>query len=159
MDSIKSRWLTLVTQWVNFLCSFFQPTVVILILLIVFLLYASYQFALQPLVSNTFITIISILSGLVGGMIAKRLAEISEGTILVTRGKSAIRGLKALFNQVSAIENRTSIYINRLDPKNQDYKLVKNNYEEIIGKCVTLQDEVLNSIEDFFLSNENSTTF
>lgn len=148
MEDNENRFLQLKYQWVDFVAIVFQPTVIILVILIVILFYISSTQS-NARFTATLTTIISLFSGLAGSIITKRWAEMNEGTILVTRGKSAIRSLKLLLLNISTIERRVAIYIERLDKSNEEYNLIKGNYEEIIDKCSTLQEEALNSIEDW----------
>ncbi len=102
---------------------------------------------------------ISIFSGLVGAMIASRWAAAGETSVLITRGKSAIRGLKLLLLNLSSAEKRAAKYLESLgDPP--EIELVKLSYEETIERFRSLQEETTNAIEEWqdIIPEANITT-
>lgn len=94
-------------------------------------------------------TIISLITGLLGGVIANKWAQLTEMKVLVARGKSAIRGLKLILLNVANIEKRTKDYIGNIDEENSEYKLIKSTYEEVIEKCNIVEEEIISAIENW----------
>lgn len=147
----KSPWREWRNRWNNFFTVVLEASVVIPIIVAVGLLWISLaqEEPLKPGIQAVLTIFISIAAGWAGASISRRWDEITEGSILVTRGESAIRSLKLLLRNISAIENRLSYYISQLDESNLNYELIKGNFEETIERCLTIQDEALNSIQDW----------
>ncbi len=100
--------------------------------------------ALGPLIT----TLSSIAAGLAGGFIEKRWSSMAEGGILVTRGKSAIRGLTLLLQNLGGLERRVAIYLERAR-SNKAEASITASYEEVIERCTALEEEAVNSIEEW----------
>lgn len=143
------------TKWGNFLKVIFDPWVLLLLIITVIFIYFSSESAdpkgtpVDPKTSALLTLIITLIAGLLGGVIANRWAQETELKVLVARGKSAIRSLKLILLNISNIENRTKAYIVRLDPENKEYKLIISDFEEIIEKCNILEEEIISSIENW----------
>jgi len=73
----------------------------------------------------------------------------TEMKVLVARGHSAIRSLKLILLNIAAVENRIKVNIDNLDKGNNEYKLIKSTYEEVIEKCNILEEEIVSSIENW----------
>lgn len=136
-------------RWKSFINIIFDPWIILLTISVVILICLSLKDNDNELIKSTLIVLISIISSLLGGIFAKRWGDITEEKILVTRGESAIRSLKLLILNISQIEKRISVYIERLNKDSQDYALMKNHFEEIIEKCNILEEESINSIENW----------
>jgi len=142
--------LSLKEKWNNFFNVIFDPWVIfLLIITTVFIIYSTNSNANYKNVLAIFTLVISLLSGLLGGVIANRWAQMTELKVLVARGKSAIRGLKLILLNISNIEKRTKDYIIVLEKENKEYKLITSNFEEVIEKCNILEEEVISSIENW----------
>lgn len=156
-------------EWKVFLSALVSPFVMVLIFATAALFYFQ-SYHLNPVVSelnnssldvirqmsfrvqtlSSIITIIiSVSSGLLGAVIFKRWSDFKEGGVLITRGKSAIRGLNLLSQNISRIERRVNHYLTEIDETQPEYKFLKICYEETMEKCVSLQDEAINAIEEW----------
>lgn len=135
-------------KWSNFINVMLDPWVVLLLISTI----AGIFYSIKIEDKNIFAIltlIISIASGLLGGIIASRWAQMTELKVLVARGKSAIRSLKLILLNISNIEKRTKVYITRIDKDNKEHKSITSNFEEVIEKCNTLEEEIINSIENW----------
>jgi hypothetical protein len=135
-------------KWSIFLNVILDPWVVIL--LIATISFINYSIRTEDKKLIAVITlIISLASGILGGIIANRWAQMTELRVLVARGKSAIRSLKLILLNISNIEKRTKEYIASIDKGNKEYKLITSNFEEVIEKCNILEEEIISSIENW----------
>jgi hypothetical protein len=135
-------------KWSNFFNVLLDPWVIIMLIATVVFIHYSIQTDDKKLLAILTV-IISVFSGLLGGIVANRWAQLTELKVLVARGKSAIRSLKLILLNITNIERRTGLYINCIDDENKDYKLIKSNFEEIIEKCNILEEEIISSIENW----------
>jgi hypothetical protein len=139
---------TLGQKWNDFFFVLFDPWIVFLLLLVIGLIISTI-FITEPIVQTIITTLISVVSGLLGGIISYKWSQITEVKVLIARGKTAIRGLKLILLNIANIENRTKHYICSIDLENKEYKLIKNNFEEVIEKCNILEEEIISSIENW----------
>ncbi len=93
--------------------------------------------------------LIILVSGLLGSVIMRKWIDLNEENLIVIRGKLAIRSLKLIFFNLLQTEKRTKNYIHKLDEKFLNYDLIKSNFEEIKEKCQILEEECINSIENW----------
>lgn len=142
LKSLKNRWLT-------FLKIIGDPWVVVLLICVLSLVVSSSLFTISETTKNILVVIISVVSSLLGGIFAKRWSDLNEENLLIARGNSAIRNLKLLLLNIGQIEKRITIYISRLKKESCDYELTKTYLEEIIEKCNILEEESINSIENW----------
>lgn len=142
LKSLKNRWLA-------FFKIIGDPWVIILFIGVILLIISSSFLTISESIKNILVVIISIVSSLLGGIFAKRWSDLNEENILIARGNSAIRNLKLLLLNIGQIEKRVSVYISRLKKENNEYELTKTYLEEIIEKCNILEEEVINSIENW----------
>jgi len=91
--------------------------------------------------------LLTLSSTILGGRVFQQWISISESSVLEARGKSAVRGLKLLFNNVGLMEKRIKLYITSLDE--DDKRVILRNYEELIIMCNVLQEESVSSIENW----------
>ncbi len=151
LDKLKSA--ELVRDWIRFGKIFLSPPVFILIIAAIILVWISLTIpsdaGIPPILDATVRVMISLLSGLVGALIYDRWSKITEGGILVTRGKSAIRGLKLLLNNIASLERRTLLSLNRLNRKDPRNKSIVITLEETIDRSNSLQEETINAIEEW----------
>ncbi|MBI5326487.1 MAG: YrzE family protein [Ignavibacteriae bacterium] len=147
MEKPKNK-ISLKEKWVNFFNLIWDPLVVFLVILTAIFIYFS-NIPLNKNILSVLILIITLVSGLLGGVIANKWAEMTEFKVLVARGKSAIRSLKLILLNVAKIEKRTNEYIIKLDKDNKEYKLVVCNFEEVMQNCRILKEEIISSIENW----------
>lgn len=140
-------------KWKNFLNVLFDPWVLALLIMTIGLGIYFNRISSDPTsnkdVLAIFTTIITVISGLLGGMISHKWAQMTEMKVLVARGRSAIRSLKLILLNISNIEKRTNFYIKTIDHDNKEHKLIINNYQEVIEKCNILGEEIISSIENW----------
>ena len=140
-------------SWTYFGEIVLNPSVLILLTATVFLIHyttsanANTEHIFYPVI----LVIISVLSSVIGGLITNNYSKITGASILVTRGKSAIRGLRLLTQNIDSIEKRTVKFLGESEDINSNtFKdLTKSNYEEIIERCKSVQQEALNAIEEW----------
>jgi hypothetical protein len=147
MEESKNK-QNLKEKWGSFFNVMLDPWVIIMLLATVAFIYFSTQTEDKNLIAIITL-IISLVSGLLGGIIANRWAQMTELKVLVARGKSAIRSLKLILLNISNIEKRTKEYIACIDKENIEHKLITSNFEEIIEKCNILEEEIISSIENW----------
>lgn len=139
---------TLKEKWKIFINLILDPWVVVLIIMTFAFIHYSTQIEDKKTLAIIAV-IISLVSGVLGGVIANRWAQMTELKVLVARGKSAIRSLKLILLNISNIEKRTKEYIVRIDKENKECKLIISNFEEVIEKCNILEEEIISSIENW----------
>lgn len=94
--------------------------------------------------------IVSLFTGILGGIYAKKWDDISSEKVIVARGKSAIRSLKLLFTSTVSLERRVCVYLERCNESNRlNRELVRLHLEDVIERCNLLEEEVLSSIENW----------
>lgn len=147
MEESKNK-QTLKEKWAIFFNVILDPWVIIVLISTVAFIYYSTQTEDKKLLAIITL-IISLVSGLLGGIIANRWAQMTELKVLVARGKSAIRSLKLILLNISNIEKRTKEYIASIDKENKEHKLITSNFEEVIEKCNILEEEIISSIENW----------
>lgn len=140
--------LSLIVKWSNFINIILDPWVLLLIILVFALNFIAVGSSDKNVIAFTTI-IISLVSSLLGGIIAYSWAQMTELKVLVARGMSAIRSLKLILLNITTVERRTKEYIDCLDKENKEYEHIVSNYEEMIEKCNILEEEVISSIENW----------
>lgn len=141
-------------EWTRFASVMLSPVVLILVvttvLLVTLSLNPSEETRSNPLLLGFITLVISVLSGTLGALIEKRWSRLNETGILVTRGKSAIRGLKLLLLNIASIERRVSHHLAVINTTTgADGKLACSALEEIVERCSTLEEEAMNAIEEW----------
>ena len=139
-------------SWLSFLEVVFNPLSVILVGCTLGLIYfdtiARSTLEASPAMAVIITAAMSLCAGLAGAFLEKRWNRISESGVLITRGKSAIRGLTLLLQNLNGLERRAVIYLGRAREGGADAS-VTSSYEEIIDRCNALEEEAANSIEEW----------
>ena len=148
-DKIKEQWASFLEKWAIFFAIILDPITLILLLGVFFLIWFSKAEEQNKLLMNILIVIISITSGVLGALISSRWSEITETKLIRTRGKLAIRNLGLLLLNLRSLEKRVSLYLEKLQDTIEGNKLIRNYFEETIEKCNVLEEEVINSIENW----------
>jgi len=144
----RNKKYSLKGKWNDFFKVVFDPWVILLLVLtIIFIIYSANS--ADKSILGILTLVITLLSGLLGGVITNRWAQMTELKVLVARGKSAIRSLKLILLNISNIEKRTKVYIECLDKENKEFKLIVSNFQEVIEKCNILEEEIISSIENW----------
>jgi len=95
---------------------------------------------------NTFV--ISLAATILGGIIWDKWSRLKGKTILVNKGKSAIRSLKLLLRNLNDCEMRVTTYLDR-HKEGAEGTIVNNWLEEEIHRLGALQEEALDSISNW----------
>lgn len=147
MESKKRNW-ELYEKWKVFLIIILDPWLLILLSSTIVLVIFS-----NDSDNKEFLLYINLLitltSSLLGGFFSNKWASLTEKNILEVRAKSAIRSLKLILTTITNLENRTNLFLSRIKQEDENSKLIETNLEEIIEKCNILEEETINSIEDW----------
>lgn len=135
-------------KWTHFLQIAFDPWVLIFFLATLVLVWITPGQKDLTLIAVLSI-LISISAAIVGGVATKNWLDLTEGTVLVARGKSAIRSLKALLTNIAAFERRIYQHLSRHGEKPLDTDLVRSCFEEFVERCGILEEQAINSIENW----------
>lgn len=141
MESFKKRWAI-------FLTIIFDPWTLCFLFAAGFLLYKSLT-QTNPSVSSTtlFTILITLTSAVLGGRVSKQWSDVTEGGILVARGKSAVRSLKLLLSTIISLDKRIDKYLTHEEIKQSE--VAKLTLEEIKERCNILAEESVSSIENW----------
>jgi len=139
---LKSRWLT-------FVSTILDPWVVALLTVGIGLLVCQLLYEPGTVIGAVLTILVSIFAGVAGAIIAKRWSDITERGVAMVRGESAIRSLTLLLNNIASLRNRLGEYMNRLPQEERDTEVLKACLEEAIGRCNIMEQESINSIEDW----------
>lgn len=145
MSSLKERWKIFGVVLLDPLIIFFFISTVFLSVVLV---------NQNNLIVTTVLTlIVSLSSGTLGGLISKRWDDLAEEKVIVTRAKSAHRGLELLLNSIIAVERRTRLYARRHSDEKMEGRItaevIKTYFEETVERCLDLEEKVVSSIEDW----------
>ena len=146
------EWKKFLQEWKNFAITIFSPWTVCLIAIT---LYFAYRTAGQKTPENIaiFTFILSIFSGVTGGLISKNWMDLTEQRVLVTRGKSAIRSLVLLIFNIGSAQLRVGEYSAEIedlgDDEDPDSDLVANWLKEEILRLNNLREEAIKSVENW----------
>ena len=148
MSDSRQDYKTLSDKWSDFIDIIFDPWVLVLIFSI------SIFFNLtigetNNTVSSLLFVLITLCSAVLGGRITKYWSEINDSSVLVARGKAAVRSLKLLLGDISRLEKRVSNFTHNDDEIENHPKVTKRNYEEIRGLCILMEEQAVNSIENW----------
>ncbi|MDA8405239.1 MAG: hypothetical protein M0T73_00015 [Deltaproteobacteria bacterium] len=148
-----NNWEKFWQEWRIFVQTLFSPKILFFIVATVALFCLSLTVREDPKAPPYLTAIITVLltisSVLLGRFISDRWSKLSDRGIMVTRGKSAIRGLNLLLQNLYTTEKRVKAHRGYLDQGNSDYKLIVMSYEEIVERCILLQEEAINAIEEW----------
>jgi hypothetical protein len=136
-------------KWKDFSSVLFDPWVLIMLILTVgSIILAKDQ--TNKLVISVMNVFIALFSGVLGALLLKRWLDLTESRALVIRGKSAIRSLKILLNAIAQLEKRVIKFTEEHREVNGASKeLVLTHLEEVADKTNALEEQVLNSVEDW----------
>ena len=138
-------------EWKNFLETILSPWVAILLLLTILFAYFT---AAEPDSGNAgvFTVILWFISGLVGALIWDRWSKITEQTVLMARGKSAIRSLNLLLSNIGATRVRIAQYLSRMKETgngSMHSSVVGIWLEEELGRLILLQEATITAVENW----------
>ncbi len=138
-------------RWKTFGKVFLDPMVVVLLVLGI-LIYVLSLAQTDRAILALFIILLSVVTGLAGGVVAKRWDDIIGQRLLVARGTVAVRSLKLLLSHVNRLERKVRSYRADLEEKleeDEDQDIVIYHLREISDRCVAVMEEVLSSIDNW----------
>lgn len=136
------------SKWKTFINLILDPWVIILLASTILLVYETTQPENNNIVFYLNL-LITLTSGLLGGILANKWTSLTETRVIEVRAKSAIRSLKLILISIGNLENRAHVFLERLNKEHEMYELNRNNFEEIIEKCNILEEEIMSSMEDW----------
>jgi hypothetical protein len=149
----SSFWASLGADWRTFGKIVLNPWVAIFLILTIAFVIVKVRIpstaTIPRSIDVTLEIVISILAGIVGALLMQGWDKVKQQSILVTRGQSAIRGLRLLSNSIYRFEERVKHQLKVLSDNEQSHVLIQSNYDEIIDRCNLLQEEVIDAIEDW----------
>lgn len=144
----KGFWSGLGSRWATFLSVALEPgTLLLLVALGLLYLYSGKENNEQT--SVLIFLLLTIASVVLGGRITKKWIELSEGDLVVARGKSAVRSLMLQLRSIAALENRMRLFRSAESEIEEQPDVVKRNYEEAIRTCESLQEQTVGAIENW----------
>jgi hypothetical protein len=141
MESLGNRWKL-------FLGIVLDPLTLVLILSVIVIILFTVWYLNSPM-SLPFAMLIAVPSAILGGRITRHWVNVTESRVVVTRGKTAVRGLTLLLRNITALEKRVGNFIERKDEIENFPEVTKRNYEEIAEVCEVLEKEAINCIENW----------
>ncbi len=129
---------------------FFPPVFIVIILSLLFLCFSI--FLPKNVVLSAFVNILlTLMTGLLGGLIANLWDEKSRNERLKIRGESAIRGLKSVNRMVVDLGERIGDSMGQLSKTKEDRltPIQKVFFDEVVLRSIQIQEEIINSIEDW----------
>lgn len=146
---MDSFWSQLFKGWKDFIIIILDVPTLILLIATWFLIYQSNQPDLAKTTLSLYIILIMLSSAIVGGIITRKWFEITEKTIVIERGKLAVRGLKLLLNNINTLDQRLRYFLSLDNEEENEPKYVKRIYEEARQMCGVIAEETVNSIENW----------
>lgn len=141
MDILKKRWIV-------FLGIMFDPWNLILIGSLS-ILFSQTPPEENAVASALIYALVTAASAILGGRVTKQWVDITEGGVVVARGKSAVRSLKLLLCSVASLENRVCVFMRKPEEVEKHPAVTVRNYEEIVERCRLLEEGTVNSIENW----------
>jgi hypothetical protein len=110
-------------------------------------------FQTDRIIVATLTFLVAVFAGVLGGVLGKKWDDLTGERIIVARGKSAIRNLKLLLGSAVALERRVRQYLSQgfeeNKTKNPSSEIITTYLEEVVGRCVLLEEGILSSIESW----------
>ncbi len=137
-------------QWRAFLKVLLDPWVLLLAVIAVLTARASLS-ASPPSAAAALTLVASVASGLLGGRAAQRWGSLTEEHVIFARGKGAVRSLKLHLGSVADLERRTRMFLAHCSGEDTGRQTFSPEmaFEEVVGRCGILQEQVLSSIENW----------
>ena len=141
-------------SWRALLNTLLNPWVLLLVACVAFLQYkAPGLVGAPPFILTAFSVLLTISTVVLGGVVVRRWDELTEEKVLVARGETAIRSLKLLVDNVTAMRRRATQYLDRhMDEearKRITHEVVRTYLEEVILNLKNLEIQSLGSIDNW----------
>lgn len=144
--------MSLPDRWKAFLTTVLDPLSVALMISTIFLSIVLLGQTDRILIA-TLTFLVSVFSGVLGGVLGKKWDDLTGERIIVARGKSAIRNLKLLLGAAVALERRVRRYLAQCaeDHQGEDRapQAITIYLEEAVARCILLEEGILSSIESW----------
>jgi hypothetical protein len=140
--------MSLKKRWSIFLSTVLDPWLLLLLIGSILLIFMATD-QNDPKIIALLTILISISSAIWGSRLMTVWHDYTEGKALIRRGKMAIRNLILLLKNINLLEKRVFIYMDRIDNGKNNKTLSKTYFEEIIDKFHIIEEETVNSIEDW----------
>jgi hypothetical protein len=138
----------LLGRWRAFRTVLFDPWNLILLVSSAFFFFIGQEKLPGP--TNALLqTLLALCTGVLGGRITNDLASLAGHSVLEARARVAVRGLKLLLRNTSALEARIERFAAEEDHIRNNPAVTLRNYEEAIAICRLLQEETVSSIENW----------
>lgn len=138
--NIKSYFKDLGKPWLVFVKILSYPPVLITLLITLIATYLSTLFNWDVKFAVSLSIIASLSSGILGGVIFDKYQEYSGNKVLVKKGKSAVRNLSLIADQLHRLRIRLSEF---------NAKKIRISIDEIDHHLVTTEKSVISGIEDW----------
>jgi len=145
MDSLKDEW-----KKFGFLIG--NPWIVFLLLATIALgVVVTVKRPVDVIVVVTLTVIMSLTSSVLGGLVTKRWSDLTEEKVIRARGQLAVRSLKLLWSNITALEERVREYLRRLEKSEQEMTIgiFQLYLEEIEQRSILVREQVLSAIENW----------
>lgn len=136
----KSFWSKITTRWKTFFEIMAEPPVIITLIIAIIATFLSIRPYSDPGVTLIISSIASITAGIFGGIIWDRYKAITEDTILQKKGKSAVRNLSLVAEQLGRLKIRLFSLKDRKE---------KFPFDEVDHHVITIEKSVISGIEDW----------
>lgn len=136
----KSFWVRIADRWETFLEVMAGPPVLISLIIAIITTFLSIRSYSDPEVTLIISSIASITAGVFGGIIWDRYKAITGDTILQKKGKSAVRNLSLVAEQLGRLKIRLFGLRERKE---------KFPFDEVDHHIITIEKSVISGIEDW----------
>lgn len=144
--SIRQQWQQFLGRWSMFVFILLSPWSLGTLVVTVLLLWALSNQE-DPMAATILTLFLSLSTGVLGAVWQSEWARQSEMGRLVTKGRSAVRGLRLLSGNVEEMEKRVAVLQQR---QGEAENIGGVEYlEEVRYHCQRLQEAVINSIEEW----------
>lgn len=142
--------MDLMKRWGDFVKVILDPWFIVTSLLTLFLAWQLSQ-ETEPRYIGLLTVVVTIFSGVAGGMLVSGLNALSEEGSIRARGQLAVRGLKLSLIQLDSFRTRLANYLETFSGAVQDNEtnVVRAYLEESMERCELLSEQLLSSIENW----------
>ncbi|MFC1650568.1 hypothetical protein ACFL2X_03260 [Candidatus Latescibacterota bacterium] len=142
MKALKDRWII-------FKDIIFDPWVLLFLICTISLIFISQSTDSSNTLTTILSLLISISSAILGARIMEQWLDISESNILITRSKTAVRGLKLLLSNIFSMDKRIRFYMSLKKEDKININNLKLIFSDFEARCNILAEETVNSIENW----------
>lgn len=143
---------SLTQAWAVFYETFLNPSVLILFVAAIALIFLPERAGAEELPKGLrvlFTIIVSVLASVIGALAWKKWSETAESGVLVTRGKSAVRGLNLLLQSLAAAEARIIQFRRSAKGTSEPSIYFLLMCDELQGRIDLLQEATMNAMQEW----------